>query len=183
MAQIDPNNPTYAKLSRYAARVETLLKKAAVKGKPGLVASLDDFLGILYSLFFARESDFTDRLDRKIDPTAVEKRAHELASGPPRPKGKWMAGFHFNSALFRTSAVYHRILKIIIEEEGDVPTLRAKAKERYKHWSSDYVQKVHKQVNELKHKPRGTHDRRTVGYQDALAAPGELLDLLEAAIT
>src|SRR6266496_3304449 len=45
MAQIDPNNPTYAKLSRYAARVETLLKKAAVKGKPGLVASLDDFLG------------------------------------------------------------------------------------------------------------------------------------------
>src|SRR6266542_477250 len=77
MAQIDPNSPTYAKLSRYAARVETLLKKAAVKGKPGLVASLDDFLGILYSLFFAREYDFTDRLDRKIDPTAVEKRAHE----------------------------------------------------------------------------------------------------------
>jgi hypothetical protein len=99
-----------------------------------------------------------------------------------------MAGFHFNSALFRIAAVYHRTLKITVGRpttRDDVPTLRTQVENLHRQWkqaewSSGHVHLVHSQVNDLKHTPRGVHDRRKVTYQDALAAIGELLDLIEA---
>ena len=93
-----------------------------------------------------------------------------------------------NSALFRIAAVYHRTLKITVGRpttRDDVPTLRTQVENLYRQWkqaewSSGHVHLVHSQVNDLKHTPRGVHDRRKVTYQDALAAIGELLDLIEA---
>jgi hypothetical protein len=50
----------------------------------------------------------------------------------------------------------------------------------FPHWTSTKLDKVHEQVNDLKHMPRGIHDQRTVSYRDAVDAIGELLDLIEA---
>ena len=35
------------------------------------------------------------------------------SNGQIRLDGAWMAGFHFNSAIMRLSAVYHRFLRVI----------------------------------------------------------------------
>jgi len=34
-----------------------------------------------------------------------------------RTSGNWLAGFHFNSALFRIAATYHRGLKVVSGKE------------------------------------------------------------------
>ena len=47
-------------------------------------------------------------------------------------------------------------------------------------WSSQHVHTAQKQVNDLKHTPRGVHDQRRVTYKDAIAGVSELLDLIEA---
>ncbi len=120
-----------------------------------------------------------DRTGR-IEIDAVEKRAKKIAAGKLRTDGKWIAGFYFNNALFRTAAVQHRLLKTITNKSDAVPKLRKAAKSLFPQWTSDKLDMVHDQVNGLKHDARGTHDARTVAYQDALAAVGELLALIEA---
>jgi hypothetical protein len=176
---LDLIDPTYAALSRYAGRIGKLLTEPAAQGNPALAGSLDDFLGAVYALIQAKQHDFTDRAGRPIEIAAVEKRAAQIAAGRVRTDGKWIAGFYFNNALFRTAAVYHRILKIIVGEEAYVPVLFPKAQALYPGWTSVGLAKVHNQVNELKHAPRGVYDKRTVTYRDAVAAVGELLDLIE----
>lgn len=77
--------------------------------------------------------------------------------------------------------MYHRILKIVTgKKNGYVPDLRPAAQKLHPAWQSGKLDLVHKQVNDLKHKPRGVHDTRIVKYADAVAAAGELLDLVEA---
>lgn len=186
--RLDLSSPTFATLARFAARIAKLLSAPTVQADPNVAGTLDDFLGAVYALVFAKRGDFTDRTARSIDITAVQQRAVQIESGDLRPDGKWMAGFHFNSALFRIAAVYHRILKITVGRpttRDDVPTLQTQAENLYcqwkqAEWSSGHVHLVHGQVNDLKHTPRGVHDLRKVTYQDALAAIGELLDLIEA---
>jgi len=76
--------------------------------------------------------------------------------------------------------VQHRILKIITKKNDvSVPELRKAAKVLFPQWTSDKLDMVHSQVNDLKHTPRGVHDHRTVTYNDAVAAVGELLTLIE----
>lgn len=186
--QIDLNDTTYAALSRSADRIGKLLSLPTFQKNADLAGSLDDFLGAVYALILAKKGGFTDRLTRPIEVAAVEKRAGQIAAGKVRTDGKWMAGFHFNSALFRTAAVYHRILKIVVGRVAKVPALRGDARELYRKWNhrdwrSDKLDMVHNQVNDLKHTPRGIHDKRTVAYQDAVTAVGELLDLMEAWVT
>ncbi len=176
------DDPTEAALSKFAGRIGTLLTGPAVRISPDLAGSLDDFLGAVYALIQAKRHDFTDRADRPIEIAAVEKRALQIAAGRVRTEGKWIAGFYFNNALFRTAAVYHRVLKIIVGKSAYAPALRIEAQALYPRWSSDNLSIVHGQVNDLKHTPRGLHDQRTVTYAIALAAVGELLDLIEASV-
>ena len=105
LVQIDILDPTYATLSRAASRIATLLKPPIAKSNAELPASLDDFLGAVYALISAKKDGFKNRPDRSISIPAVEKLARQIASGKLRTDGKWIAGFHFNSALFRTAAV------------------------------------------------------------------------------
>ncbi|MGH9542247.1 MAG: hypothetical protein ACRD2H_10235 [Terriglobales bacterium] len=181
---IDLTDPTYRDLSRSAGRIGKLLTTATVRSDPNLAGSLDDFLGAVYALILAKQYDFTDRAG-PIDIAAVEKRAAQIKAGRVRTNGKWIAGFYFNNALFRTAAAQHRILKIIVGRNDGVPKLRLAAGGLYRKWTQaewahGNLDKVHDQVNELKHQPRGTHDARTVGYADALAAVRELLNVIEA---
>jgi hypothetical protein len=98
-------------------------------------------------LIQAKQHDFTDRTDRPTKIDAVAKRAFKIAAGSVRTDGKWIAGFYFNDALFRTAAVYHRVLKIVVGENAYVPALLPKAKNLFTHWKSDKLDIVHSQVN------------------------------------
>jgi hypothetical protein len=113
---LNPEDPTEAALSQCADRIGKLLAAPAIRSNPDLEGSLDDFLGAIYALIQAKRHDFTDRVARPIEISAVEKRASQIAAGKVRTEGKWVAGFYFNNALFRTAAVYHRILKIVIRK-------------------------------------------------------------------
>src|SRR5437016_3265642 len=118
---LDPNDAIDSALSAYAGRIWQLLSAPAVCRNLDLAASLDDFLGAVYALIFAKQANFADRLGRSIDIKAVKLRAGQLAAREVRVNGLWMAGFHFNSALFRTAAVYHRLLQIVVGKNGNVP--------------------------------------------------------------
>lgn len=176
---LDLTDAAEAALSAYAGKIGKLLNTPVAQKNPDLAGALDDFLGSVYALIRAKNHSFTDRTG-PIDIAAVEKRAQMIAAGKVRTDGKWVAGFYFNNALFRTAAVYHRILKIVTGKDAYVPSLRAEVQPLYPHWTCRNLDMVHRQVNELKHEPRGIHDERTVTYADALAAVGELLDLIDA---
>jgi hypothetical protein len=179
MLSLDLTNPANVALAGYAGRIGTLLTEPFVIANTDLAGSLDDFLGAVYALIQAKQHGFTDRT-APINITAVEKRARMIAAGKVRLDGKWIAGGYFNNALFRTAAIYHRVLKIIVGGNGFVPKLLPKAQALYPQWTSRNLDQVHTQVNDLKHTPRGVHDRRTVTFAAAVAAVGELLDLIEA---
>jgi hypothetical protein len=176
---LDRSEQAQAALADYAGRIGTLLSAPAAHNNPDIAGSLDDLLGAVYALIQAKQFGFANR-SAPIDITAVEKRAKSIARGKVRTDGKWVAGFYFNNALFRTAAVLHRILKIALGKKAYVPVLLPEAQASYPHWSSAKLAMVHDQVNDLKHTPRGIHDQRTVSYEDTVNAVGELLDLIEA---
>jgi hypothetical protein len=60
------------------------------------------------------------------------------------------------------------------------PRFADEGEKLYPRWSSGNVRKVYREVNKLKHKRKALLERRNVAYEDALAAVGELLDLIEA---
>lgn len=175
---LDLTDSTHAALSNYAGRIGKLLSAPAVRANPDLAGSLDDFLGAVDALIQAKQHGFSDRTG-PIEIAAVEKRAQRIAAGKVRTDGKWVAGFYFNNALFRISAIYHRVLKSVVGEKAYVPVLLPKAQALYPQWVNSKLDKVHNQVNDLKHTPRGVHDERTVTYDDAVAAVAELLVLIE----
>lgn len=188
LVSIDLADPTYGTLAQFAGRIAKLIGVDAVQSDPNVVGCLDDLLGAVFALIFAKQGEFADRLDKPIEIAAVLKRADQIKGGKVRVDGKWMAGFHFNSALFRAAAVYHRILKVAVGKpttREHVSDLRTRVKSLYRQWknatwSDEQIYAVHVQVNTLKHTPRGAHDRRTVTYTDAVAGVGELLQLIEA---
>lgn len=178
---LDLTDPIHAALSSYAGRIGKLLTASSVQGNLDLAGSLDDFLGAVYALIQAKQHSFADRTG-PIEITAVQERAQKIAVGQVRIDGKWVAGFYFNNALFRIAAIYHRhrVLKIVVGKKAYVTKLVPKAKTLYPQWTNSKLDAVHDQVNDLKHTPRGVYDQRTVTYDDAVAAVGELLVLIEA---
>ena len=93
-----------------------------------------------------------------------------------------MAGFHFNSALLRLAAVYHRGLKVVTGESGPnvyVGPLLQKLQPIYMgwtghSWSNANVHRLHGEVNDLKHTPQGLFGGRNVKYSEAIGAAAEV---------
>lgn len=177
---LDLNDPTEARLAGCARRISQLLAVPAVTANADVESSLDDFLGAVYALIRAKQKSFQDRPGRRIKIKPVAQRAARIAAGHVKTDGLWIAGFYFNNALFRTAAVYHRILKVATGTHGRVPALQLDALRRYAGWNSIRLYKIHNQVNELKHEPQGVYHGRLVSYDDALTAACDLLDLIEA---
>jgi hypothetical protein len=104
-----------------------------------------------------------------------------------RTEGKWTAGFYFTNALFRTSGVYHRVLKILSGKEGQrniLGDVRSTVQNLYQQrrgslWEHGHVNQVHKEVVELKHISDGIREGRTVPFATATEAVEELLNLIE----
>jgi hypothetical protein len=185
--RLDITDAAFKGIFSYAHRMANLLNSQKAKASPGLIASLDDCLGAVYALIYAKQKGFRDRPNQGIEVSAVITRAEQVAKGEVRTDGMWMAGFHFNSALFRMSSTYDRFLKIVTGKGGNVGTLRILAEELYKRWTgeswkNENIRAIHGQVTDLKHNPEGIYASRRsdAGFQNAFLAIGELLDLVEA---
>jgi hypothetical protein len=187
IVEINLRDQDFTNLAGAAGRISILLKLPKVTPDKAAVGCLDDFLGGVYALIFARLGGYTDRLAVPIEPDKVAIRAEQIAKGKVRTDGKWMAGFHFNSALFRIAAAYHRGLKVVLGDPKSrefAPALQPKAAALYRTWrSSDWQSRsneaVYREVNDLKHTPQGVYEGRTVQFKEAVEAVEELLDLIE----
>jgi hypothetical protein len=180
------------KLAEFAGRIATLLESPEVQSRPSLQASLDDLLGGVYSLIYATHHDYTDRPQTlsSDDIRNVLRRAKEMSNLRVRSEGKWTAGFYFNNALFRISAVYHRVLKTLSgrdKERLHIPDLLPIAEKLFKsaqslNWSNTSVKKIHREVNDLKHTPAGIYEGRRVKFDEAVQALDEVLGLIEVLV-
>jgi len=179
----------FLKLTVLAGRIAQLLGSKR-QPRESLQSCLDDLLGAVYSLMYAKHYKFVSRpqaLDQK-DIGNVLIRARKMAASKLRTEGKWTAGFYFNNALFRTSAVYHRALKILTGNEEsreyvdklERETKKIYAERRHDPWANQSVRKVHCEVNGLKHGSSGISGGRGVEFGTAVEAIDELLNLIEA---
>lgn len=188
LLQIDLMDGLYKALADFGGRIASRLADSKIQADSNAIGVLDDLFGAVYSLILARHHFFDDRNDRPIEIPVVQRRALQVHNGDIRIDGKWIAGWHFNSALFRIAAVYHRLLKVMIGEPSTkeyIPALLPKAQAFYQQWrgaswSNAHAHAIHVEVNTLKHTPQGVHLSRTATFEDALASIGELLDLIEA---
>jgi hypothetical protein len=170
-----------------AHRIADLLRDSSVVSNEALAACLDDLLGAVYTLIFAVHYGFDDRPQPLTvkDINAVLVRAQDMAIGRVRIEGKWTAGFFFSNALFRIASVYHRSLKTVTGKNGWAGPLAKIAKRKYKAvrgrgWKDKTLERIHEEVNGLKHDPKGILRGRKTEFQHAEKAVDELLDLLEA---
>jgi hypothetical protein len=178
----------YQTLTGFGGRISELLNNSEIIKDKDAIGLLDDLLGAVYSLIHAKYYDFEDRTDKSIEIDVLQKRASQIQNGDVRTDGKWIAGWHFNSALFRIAAVYHRLLKLTDgntkTKKEYVSTLLGRVKPRYKRvkgvdWSSVRTHAIHEEVNTLKHTPQGVYSARKATFEDALISINELLDLFE----
>lgn len=142
---------------------------------------------MIYSLIFASVRDFKDRTDGPIEIGPVKTRAEQLANGHVRITGAWMAGYHFNSALFQTSAVYRRILKTIDRRDASLKILlplrqAAYAQKANLDWPNTNIEQVRAQVSYPEHDADGTYHARRVSYEQEVSPAEELIDLLEVTL-
>ena len=92
-------------------------------------------------------------------------RAKHLAGGQVRKDGNWMAGFHFNNAMFRISALLDRLPKAL----GGHATAQSRyQKKTGKAWENKEAHEIRKEVNRLKHKASTTlsHHRIPEGIRE-----------------
>src|SRR6202140_5722996 len=171
-------DPEFLKLSTLAGRIAQFLYSKPQR-KQSLQACLDDLLGAVYSLMYAKHYKFSSRPQAlgQNDIRNVLVRATEMAVSKLRTEGKWTAGFYFNNALFRTSGVYHRSLKILTGNEESnnkgLKVLGPCADKLYQEarkipWANESVRKVHCEVNGLKHTSSGIGSGRDVPFETAV---------------
>ncbi|MCD9186863.1 MAG: hypothetical protein LUM44_10540 [Pyrinomonadaceae bacterium] len=185
--EISSTDKDYQKLFDFGGQISVLFDKSEIKNDPNTVAILDDLLGAIYCLILAKYHNFKDRSDQKIENEVIPTRAEQIKKGDVRIEGAWIAGWHFNSSLFRIAAIYHRLLKLI---EGSTSKdykdkLLKNVKKSYKNWTGEDWSKInteaiHEEVNTLKHGIQGLYFARNVTFQHALTSISDLLKLIEA---
>jgi len=178
---LDPADPKKKELSDFGNGIVTLLQSPKARGNNYLVATLDDLLGAVYALILSQCTvhPFVAR-SGPIEIQAVLKRAEDVAQGTIRTSGNWLAGFHFNSALFRIAATYHRGLKVVSQrEKSDLKkaALLKLVKPAFPNWEHGYLDDIWDEVNHLKHAAGGVFNSRTIKREGANAAIAELLHL------
>lgn len=193
--KVDLEDADFRSLARLAGRIATLLDSPVASSNTDLFSALDDFLGAVYALIFARLGDFKERRGQTPEPEPPRTRARQLEEGKVRVDGVWMAGFHFNSGLYRLAAVYHRVLKLAAsadclqrKKQPRVNDLLPDVESRFatwtgQTWTHSHLSAVHNEVNLLKHECEGIYATRCVGFDDGVSAAQELLQLLEAWIS
>src|SRR5947209_8105872 len=68
---------------------------------------LDITAGVIASLIRAEQLEYIDRMDEALPPeyyTKLSERIAKMTAGTLPPRGRWIAGYYFNSALLRLGA-------------------------------------------------------------------------------
>jgi hypothetical protein len=174
--QINLSDARLKELSALAGRIATVVAKFHEKPTDPVVAALDELLGAVYALVSAVEKDFKGKLGpSEFQP--VLTRAQHLANGQVRKDGNWMAGFHFNSAMFRISAVLDRLPKAL---GGHAGATNRYQKKTGKPWQNKEAHEIRQEVNRLKHKASGVFGKRRSALAAAIIAVDQLVHLAEA---
>lgn len=137
---------------------------------------LDYVVGALYGLSRAVETGFVDRssnwhstyrphLPQYVGRIVKNEKLNE----------KWLAGFYFNSAIQRIAASFDRIPKLLGASGPNARSRMAKVSAQ-KNIAWD---KVYEEVNAFKHDIEGRASGRTVTLEEAVAALGEIVQLLK----
>ena len=172
-------DPKEKELASYSTRLLTLLRSSQAQHSHYFVATLDDFLGAVYALVLSQCNvhPFAKR-SGTIEISTVLKRAEDVSNGTLRTSGNWMAGFHFNGALFRIAASYHRGLKVVAQQETTRKwkhELLPQVERAFPAWKHQSLDDVYDEVNDLKHSAEGKFNFREVDLEGAKAAVEELL--------
>jgi hypothetical protein len=85
ISRVDTKDQTFRDVFLYAERIATLLKSPVVAKSSDLEACLDDLLGALYALVFAKQAGFVHR--RPIEISAVITHAEQVSKGEVRVDG------------------------------------------------------------------------------------------------
>jgi hypothetical protein len=176
----------YERLSSYAQRTVTLLEDPVIQKNDEMKSALDELLGSIYSLTIAHKLKYEDRIKKKKEDRVILNVAKELSEGTVRTDGKWVAGYFMNSGTYRTSSVYHRVLKIATGEDiEDLTKLAAKAGAAYKQWTNgkqwpkDELERVRREANSLKHEEEGLYPGRELWHVHGVVAIGQLITFIE----
>jgi hypothetical protein len=156
------------------ARLHSLLK--TLPDHDAITDTLDYVAGALYGLERAVSLGFINRpgtWDQTYRPF-LTKYVLDIVSGKD-VHHLWLGGFHFNSAIQRLAASYDRITGLLGASPGSArDRMISICGSEGKDWLS-----VYKEVNSLKHAPKGKAEGRRVTLEMALNAVDELLDLVE----
>jgi hypothetical protein len=164
-------DPRLAELAKAAASLLTEVRS--------LASPFDLLLGAIHSFYCAEELNYRDRpstLGLKYRARLIS-RAEALASARLCKSGRWLAGYYFNSALLRIAASYHQTLKAITGKNKFIPQLIPLVTPTFVHVNLD---KVHGEVNRLKHTEEGVDAGRSVTFEESVAALAELVELIKA---
>ncbi len=180
--KIDLNDATFSALAKCATRIVPLLESANNKADKDMVAILDDLLGAICALVDAHKLGFKGKTSES-DYAAILARSKQVSTGDVRRDGNWMAGFHFNSAMFRISAIFDRLPKLL--GGGNDKTAYQKAAAAYlkktgNPWVNKDAHDIREEVNALKHDVGGVFKARGEDMSTALPALDQLLTLAEA---
>jgi len=181
--KIDLTDVRFKELARCASRIVPLLESAHNKGDKDMIAIFDDMLGVVYALIDAHKLNVSGKTGES-DYSAIEKRSKQLRDGEVRRVGNWMAGFHFNNAIFRISAVFARLVIRFggkpKEQDAREEAEKAFLKKKGAPWANKEANAVRKEVNTLKHEVGGVFKGRAEDLTTALTALDQLLTLAEA---
>ena len=135
---------------------------------------LDLTAGALASLIRAQELAYKDRMDEELPPEYYPKlteRVAKMANGTLPPRGRWISGYYFNSALLRLGAAREMTTKLfnsLDKRKSHVgPSLNPK-----------HLDSVYKEYLRLKHDLRSLRLGRDVTFEQAVQGLVELIDVL-----
>jgi hypothetical protein len=176
MHTLDLTNADLQKLALSAGRIAALLQKPGTMANKDVVAVLDDLLGAVYAAIACLEEGFVGKAGESEMAPALD-RAKQVASGVIKTHGNWMAGFHFNSGMFRISAVFDRMPKALA---GGHASAAAQYKAKTGHdWVNTNAHLIRDEVNRVKHDADGVFKKREQAMGTLMQAFDELLHLAE----
>lgn len=140
---------------------------------------LDLTAGGLASLTLARQHRYQDRPE-PLPKDYYEKlceRVERMAAGTVPSRGRWISGYHFNSAIFRIAAV--RVKTRALLKGIDRQNKQREGQLRASLPDTDFDQ-LHNEYRELKHGPAGLAAGRQVTFDLAVEALQEVIAVLDA---
>ncbi|MBI4479228.1 MAG: hypothetical protein HY651_04310 [Acidobacteria bacterium] len=139
---------------------------------------LDLEVGALASLIRADDLDYQDRPDPLPDEyyDTLHNRVMKMSEGTLPPKGRWLSGYYFNSALLRLGASADKTVGILRSLERQTKDMDDQSK------PLSHPLKLHAVLEEcrlLKHDLAGLGQGRRVKFDEAVKALCDLVSVLE----